>query len=124
MDEQLKGMLARMEGRARRATGLSLGLSGFACAYATALLRGQANEPAVLVFPALAGVCLYLAGELLGLIWFRVVTMQLLILQARRDKPAAAEARESSTHAIENGGNGVHLDGHEPLQEIEVVQAG
>jgi hypothetical protein len=123
MDEHLKVHLAQLEGRARRATGLCLGLSGFACSYALELLYGRGSEPASLLFPCLAGACLYLGGELLGLVWFRVVSLQLLILQARREAPAKATEGGMSENT-EKRGDGVHLELHEPLQEIEVVQAG
>jgi hypothetical protein len=69
--------LARLEKRIRTVTGLVLGAVAFLSAYGLMMYEGQIDRPAFLFYPWLLGVLFYLAGDLLGMVWFRVSTAQM-----------------------------------------------
>lgn len=117
MDATLQAEFRALEARVRMSTALILALVAFGCTYGLLLVTHRLVSPGLLFYPWLAGGLFYLAGELLGLIWFRVITHQLLALQAA----ARREARNATTGNA--GGNGVQLDAHQSVQDIEVVQA-
>ena len=99
------------------ATALILALAAFGCCYGLLLLTHRLVTPGLLFYPWLAGGLFYLAGELLGLVWFRVMTRQLMALQAAEQRSAKSAATGKA------GSNGVPLEPHQSVQDIEVVQA-
>jgi hypothetical protein len=75
--EMARQRLAFMERKARSATGLILALASFAATYGLLLYEGQTARPGFHFYPLITGLCFYIAGDLLALVWFRVIVLQL-----------------------------------------------
>ncbi len=117
MDAILQAELQSLERRVRTSTALILALVSFGCCYGLLLLTNRLISAPLFFYPWLVGGLFYVAGELLGLVWFRIMTRQLVAMQEaqlRRAKAAGTGQR---------GSNGVQLDAHQSVQDIEVVQA-
>jgi hypothetical protein len=69
--------LALMERKARSATGMILALASFAATYGLLLYEGQTARPGFHFYPLMTGLCFYVAGDLLAMVWFRVIVLQL-----------------------------------------------
>ncbi|MCC7477942.1 hypothetical protein IT575_05735 [bacterium] len=117
MDPMLQAEFQSLERRVRASTALILAMVSFGCTFGLMLLTSRELNTPQLFYPWLVGGLFYLAGELLGLVWFRVMTRQLMAMQEaqKRQLKAAASGQQ--------GSNGVHLDAHQPVHDIEVVQA-
>jgi hypothetical protein len=77
VEQQTGQELGRIERRSRTLTGLVLGAMAFLATYGLMFFEGQVERPGYLFYPWLLGVLFYLAGDLLGLIWFRAIAAQL-----------------------------------------------
>jgi hypothetical protein len=77
VEQQTEQELGRIERRSRTLNGLVLGAVAFLATYGLMFYEGQIERPAFLFYPWLLGVLFYLAGDLLGLIWFRAIAAQL-----------------------------------------------
>jgi hypothetical protein len=64
-----------------------LAVVAFVATYGILLLEGQTERPVFHFYPVLTGVLFYLAGDLLALIWFKLVSLQLgTLLKEQEDK--------------------------------------
>jgi hypothetical protein len=77
VEQQTGQELGRIERRSRTLTGLVLGAVAFLATYGLMFYEGQIERPGFLFYPWLLGVLFYLAGDLLGLIWFHAIAAQL-----------------------------------------------
>ncbi|MCH7471699.1 hypothetical protein IIA79_01935 [bacterium] len=85
--------LAQLERRARTITGIILGALAFATTYGLMLFEGQTQRPGFHFYPLLLAVAFYLAGDLLALIWFRTVTLQISKLIRKSKAEMAADLK-------------------------------
>jgi hypothetical protein len=69
--------LQQMERRVRSLTGAILGAVAFAACYALLLVLDQTTEMRGHLYALIAGVLFYLAGDLLAMVWFRLLASQL-----------------------------------------------
>src|SRR5688572_8744579 len=96
LKELQKRELAMLEARCRRMTGMTLGVVAFAASYSLLLIEGQTSRPGFHFYPWVLGLLMYLAGDLITLVWMRAsaVEMSKLILAAERLQ--MAESREGT----------------------------
>jgi hypothetical protein len=75
--------LADIERRCRTLTGMLLAVMAFIASYSIMLIEGQIERPVFHIYPWILAVLFYIGGDLLALVWFKVVVWQVLrILQA------------------------------------------
>ncbi|MCB1217330.1 MAG: hypothetical protein R3F46_14995 [bacterium] len=110
MEYDIRQSLTTLEQRSRTLTALLMGLVAFCAAYALILLSGDTQRPAAHVWPWLLGVMFYLAGDVLGYIWFRVVSIH--VIKVLRQW----EEEQEKVVNMEDG-----LDAHELDDEVEVI---
>lgn len=90
MEHQTGQELERIERRSRTLTGLVLGAVAFLATLGLMFYEGQIERPGFLFYPWLLGVLFYLAGDLLGLIWFRAMAAQMRAQLAHQRKQEEA----------------------------------
>lgn len=73
----MEAALNQLERRCRTITGVVLAAVAYAATYGILLLEGQTDRPVFHVYPWLVAVLFYLAGDLLAMVWFKLVSMQL-----------------------------------------------
>ena len=93
----LVGSLNTLEKRSRTLTALLMGLVAWTAAYVLILFDGSSSRPLAHIWPWLLGVMFYLAGDVIGYIWFRVVSIHLMKIfhqwEQEQDKVVAMEDR-------------------------------
>lgn len=102
MDQQTQQGLAWLERRSRQLTGAVLAVVALVATYGLLIFEGQQGRPAFHVYPWLAAVLFYFAGDLLAYIWFKVVSMRLLAVlkvaeQRARDQASASASAQSAS---------------------------
>ena len=110
VEYDLRQSLNTLEQRSRTLTALLMGLVAFSAAYVLILLNGDTQRPAAHVWPWLLGVMFYLAGDVLGYIWFRVITIHLMKLLRQW------EEEQEKAIAMEDG-----LENAEVDDDLEVI---
>lgn len=115
--------LQEMERRARSLTGATMGAVALAATYALLLFEDRTTEARAHVYPLIAGVLFYLAGDLIALIWFRLLASQLAgyirKLEAElRQPPRPAEAAEDDDDIASGRSHAAVDDG------VEVIKPG
>jgi hypothetical protein len=87
--------LQELERRCRTVTGVVLAVVAFAACYGLLLVEDQTALPRSHFYPLIAGALFYLAGDLLAMLWFRILAAQVqafLEHQERQAKAAPAPA--------------------------------
>jgi hypothetical protein len=69
-----------------------LAVVAFTAAYGVLLVEGQTDRPVFHLYPWLVAVLLYFAGDLLALIWFKLVGLQLQAMLREADRKQRLEA--------------------------------
>ncbi len=88
----MEAALNQLERRCRSVTGMVLAAVAFAATYGILLLEGQSDRPAFHLYPWLVAVLFYLAGDLLALVWFKLVSLQLQSLLKDLEQKQEREA--------------------------------
>lgn len=116
VEQQTGQELERIERRSRTLSGLVLGAVAFLATYGLMFYEGQVERPGFLFYPWLLGVLFYIAGDLLGLIWFRAIAAQMRAQLAQQRKEE--EARRLAAMA--------ELNESEPFSDsgVEVIRPG
>ncbi|MCB1187139.1 hypothetical protein KDL29_08235 [bacterium] len=110
VEYDLRQSLTTLEQRSRTLTALLMGLVAFCAAYVLILLSGDTQRPVAHVWPWLLGVMFYLAGDVLGYIWFRVVSIHVIkVLRQWEEEQEKAVAMED------------RLDSPEIDDDVEVI---
>ena len=77
-------------------TGAVLAVVALVATYGLLIFEGQQGRPAFHVYPWLAAVLFYVAGDLLAYIWFKVVSMRLLAVFRATEQRARDQASASA----------------------------
>jgi hypothetical protein len=83
VEQATRRQLAEIERRSRTLTGMLLAVMAFLASYSIMLVEGQIERPIFHLYPWIAAIICYIGGDLLALVWFKVVVLQVLrVLQA------------------------------------------
>lgn len=97
-----------LERRARTITGMVLAVVAFASAYGLMFFEGQVDRPGFHFYPWLLAILCYLAGDLLALVWFKTLVIQVSRISRRllQEELRAIAAKEPPADRVELGGPG------------------
>lgn len=110
MENSIRQSLEYLEQRSRTLTALLMGLVAFTAAYALLLFDGSTSRPMAHIWPWLLGVMFYLAGDVLGYIWFRVISIHMMKIFRQW------EEEQEKVISMEDGLEGEDLD-----DDLEVI---
>ena len=96
MDQQTQQGLVWLERRSRQLTGAVLAVVALVATYGLLIFEGQQGRPAFHVYPWLAAVLFYVAGDLLAYIWFKVLSMRLMAVFKAAEQRARDQAGAST----------------------------
>ena len=88
----VEAALNQLERRCRIITGLVLAAVAFVATYGILLVEGQSDRPVFHIYPWLVAVLLYLAGDLLAMVWFKLVGIQLQRMVREMEQKLRLEA--------------------------------
>lgn len=110
--------LSKMERQARSLTGAAMSAVALAACYALLVLQDQTGDPRMHLYPLIAAALFYLAGDIVALIWFRLLASQLQLFvryleqpqqqQASRRGPGEA-SEEDEAESVAEGDDGVEI---------------
>ena len=108
VDPLVQRQLALLERRSRTLTGIILAVVAFVATYGLMLFEGQVDRPGFHYYPWILAALFYLAGDILAFVWFKTVSIHLVVLLAAKKR----RAEEAEPDMAEDEG----------VEEVEIIR--
>jgi hypothetical protein len=113
-----------MERRARNLTGATMGAVALAATYALLVLTDQTSDGRLHLYPIITALLFYFAGDLIAMIWFRLLAGQLASYIRRLEAQQHSETghRNSTGQSdVEESSNAAKFGEHD---DVEIIKPG